>query len=36
MNHASLLFFIFVEVSWERLGAIPVEMPDLALIPGVH
>jgi hypothetical protein len=36
MNHASLRFFIFVEVSRERPGAILVEMPDLALIPGVR
>jgi hypothetical protein len=36
MNHVSLPFFIFVEVFPERPGAIPVEMPDLALILGVH
>lgn len=36
MNQASSQNFIFVWRSRERPGAIPGEMPDLGLIPGVR
>jgi hypothetical protein len=36
MNQASLQNFIFAWWFRDRPGAIPGEMPDLGLIPGVH